>query len=72
MNVAEAAAAYLRAGLCAIPARTTEKRPVLSSWKLYQARLPTEAEVLSVLVSMLSPPLPAWPAGTAEPPCGRC
>lgn len=44
-NMLNAALAYLEAGLCVLPARLTEKRPAVSSWKQYQARLPTEVEV---------------------------
>ena len=40
-----AALAYVRAGLCVLPARLGQKRPALSSWKEYQGRLPTEEEV---------------------------
>jgi len=45
MDVCEVAIAYRRAGLCVLPAIPDEKRPALSSWKAYQTRLPTEAEV---------------------------
>jgi hypothetical protein len=45
MNLTKAAEAYRRAGLCALPARVQEKRPALSGWKAYQARLPTEDEI---------------------------
>jgi len=41
----EAARAYLDAGLCVLPARLAEKRPAVGSWKQYQKRLPTPAEV---------------------------
>ena len=44
MDVREAACRYHSAGLCAIPARTDEKRPTLATWKTYQTRLPTEIE----------------------------
>ncbi len=40
-----AAASYLSAGLCALPARRAEKRPAVGQWKQYRKRLPTEAEV---------------------------
>ena len=43
--IQEAAKRYLRAGLCVLPAIPAEKRPALRSWKEYQTRLPTEAEV---------------------------
>jgi len=35
---------YLDAGLCALPAKRREKRPTIS-WKQYQVRLPTQAEI---------------------------
>ena len=37
--------AYLRSGLCVLPAILTEKRPALPGWKQYQHRLPTEQQV---------------------------
>jgi len=40
-----AAAGYLAAGLCALPAIRAEKRPAVGQWKRYRKRLPTEAEV---------------------------
>lgn len=43
-NLADAARAYLDAGLCVLPARRTEKRPAIGTWKQYQKRLPTPAE----------------------------
>lgn len=39
------ATAYLRAGLCVLPAIVAEKRPALSAWKQYQKRLPTERQM---------------------------
>lgn len=36
---------YLAAGLCVLPARLDQKRPVVASWKQYQQRLPTDVEV---------------------------
>ncbi|HON68740.1 MAG TPA: bifunctional DNA primase/polymerase, partial [Phycisphaerae bacterium] len=39
------AIAYLRAGLCVLPAILAEKRPALSAWKQYQKRLPTERQI---------------------------
>ncbi len=45
MDLREAAHQYIRAGLCAVPARAQEKRPALSGWKTYQTRLPNEAEL---------------------------
>jgi len=44
-NMLSAARAYLQAGLCVLPARRAEKRPALGSWRQYQKRLPTTAEV---------------------------
>jgi len=41
----DTANAYLRAGLCVLPAILQEKRPALSAWKQYQERLPTERQV---------------------------
>ena len=41
----DAAKRYLHAGLCVLPARRTQKRPALRSWKEYRSRLPTEAEI---------------------------
>ncbi len=41
----EAAESYLNAGLCVLPARRCEKRPAVGSWKRYQQRLPTAAEL---------------------------
>ncbi len=43
--IADAALAYLSAGLCVLPARRAEKRPAIGRWKQYQERLPTEMEV---------------------------
>lgn len=40
-----AAAAYVAAGLCALPAIRAEKRPAVGQWKRYRGRLPTEAEL---------------------------
>ncbi len=40
----DAAQRYLAAGLCVLPARRDHKRPTVS-WKPFQYRLPTEAEV---------------------------
>lgn len=41
----DAALAYLRAGLCVLPAILAEKRPALSGWKSFQTRLPTEHQL---------------------------
>ncbi|MBA3935853.1 MAG: AAA family ATPase [Planctomycetes bacterium] len=43
--LAPAARAYQAAGLCVLPARMPEKRPAVGTWKDYQSRLPTAAEV---------------------------
>jgi len=40
-----AAMDYRAAGLCSLPAIRAEKRPSVGSWKPYQTRLPTEAEL---------------------------
>lgn len=45
MNLVAAATAYVRAGLCALPARIAQKRPTVPSWKIYQGRLPFQAEI---------------------------
>jgi hypothetical protein len=44
-NMLDAAQTYLEAGLCVLPARLTEKRPAVPSWKQYQRRLPTAEEL---------------------------
>ena len=41
----EAAAGYLAAGLCALPAIRAEKRPTVGQWKRFRGRLPTAAEL---------------------------
>ena len=41
----EAARRYLDAGLCVLPARRDQKRPIVGSWKAYQTRLPTSGEI---------------------------
>jgi len=43
-DLKNSADAYIAAGLCVLPARRTEKRPVIA-WKQYQDRLPTQAEI---------------------------
>jgi hypothetical protein len=43
--IRESAMAYRRAGLCVLPARRSEKRPVVGAWGQYRDRPPTEAEV---------------------------
>jgi len=54
------AARYLNAGLCVLPARRAEKRPAVGSWKQYQQRRPTEAE------------LSAWMANGPDAICILC
>jgi hypothetical protein len=44
-NMIASAMSCLDAGLCVLPARLDQKRPVVSSWKQYQKRLPTVAEI---------------------------
>jgi hypothetical protein len=58
--IADAARAYLSAGLCVLPARRAEKRPAVGRWKQYQKRLPTEAE------------LSAWLANNPDAVCILC
>ena len=41
----DTALAYLRAGLCVLPAILAEKRPNLPGWKQYQSHLPTERQL---------------------------
>jgi len=55
-----AAADYLAAGLCVLPAIRTEKRPAVGQWKCYRERLPTEAE------------LTAWFANGQDAVCILC
>jgi len=55
----ETAQAYLAAGLCVLPARRDQKRPTLT-WKPYQKRLPTSAE------------LSAWFANRPDAVCLLC
>ncbi len=45
MLLLETAQSYLNAGLSVLPARRLEKCPAVKSWKAYQDRLPTAAEV---------------------------
>jgi len=44
-SLQSAAADYLAAGQCVLPAKLAEKRPAIGRWKQYRNRLPTEAEV---------------------------
>jgi hypothetical protein len=46
-NILDLALRYLACGLSIIPIKTRDKRPALASWKEYQKRLPTEAELHS-------------------------
>lgn len=46
-NPLDQALRYLAMGLCIIPLRPRDKRPKLGSWKEYQTRLSTEAELRS-------------------------
>ncbi|NLF87095.1 MAG: hypothetical protein GX571_13440, partial [Lentisphaerae bacterium] len=41
----DAAAGYLTAGVCALPAKREEKRPAVGQWKRYRERLPRAAEL---------------------------
>ncbi len=56
-SLLDTALAYVRAGLCVLPADLKGKRPVVPSWKPYQGRLPTEEE------------LRGWFAGGAKALC---
>ena len=44
-TILDQALRYLALGLSVIPIKPRDKRPALASWKEYQKRLPTEAEV---------------------------
>lgn len=55
-----AANSYLDAGLCVLPARRPQKRPAVRSWKQYQQRLSTTAE------------LSAWMANDPDAICILC
>jgi len=59
-QLANAAEAYLAAGLCALPARRAEKRPAVGRWKQFQTRMPTAAE------------LRAWRANRYDAVCLLC
>ncbi len=59
-TLANAAASYLAAGLCVLPAIRAEKRPSVGQWKRYRKRLPTEAE------------LSAWFANGPDAVCILC
>jgi hypothetical protein len=39
------ASEYMATGLCVLPAKRLEKRPAVGSWKRYQKRLPSQAEL---------------------------
>ncbi len=45
MSLLDSAVAYLDAGLCALPAILSEKRPALASWRRYQKEHPTPEEL---------------------------
>jgi len=47
----ESARSYHRAGLCVLPAKRVEKRPVVGSWKRYQEHSPTETELLELMTN---------------------
>lgn len=38
---------YLNAGLCVLPAKTDEKRPLVPSWTEFQKKLPTDEQILN-------------------------
>ena len=59
-SIQEAAARYLSAGLCVLPAKRAQKRPAVGRWKQYQTRLPSEAE------------LTAWMANNPDAVCILC
>jgi len=58
--LADAAMSYRSAGLCVLPAKRAEKRPAVGTWKRYQKRLPSEAE------------LSAWMANNPDAVCILC
>ncbi len=63
------AAAFVAAGLCALPAvRTAEnKRVALPAWKDYQSRLPSKAELTGWFkASTHADPRHMWPEGHEE------
>jgi len=43
--IGQAAASYLDAGLCVLPAVLAEKRPALAAWKPFQTCLPSQAQL---------------------------
>ncbi len=45
MSLLEIAQSYIAAGLCALPANRSQKRPTVGAWKPYQKRLPTGSEL---------------------------
>lgn len=45
MSLLERAQSYIAAGLCALPADRSQKRPTVGVWKPYQKRLPTGSEL---------------------------
>ncbi|MCK4602203.1 MAG: bifunctional DNA primase/polymerase, partial [Phycisphaerae bacterium] len=60
VSISKAARSYLSAGLCVLSARRAQKRPAVGSWKRYQKRLPTEAE------------LSAWLSNSPDAVCILC
>ena len=59
-SILDVAMAYCQAGLCALPALRSEKRPAVGRWKQYQQRLPTPAE------------LSAWMSNPSHTPDAVC
>jgi hypothetical protein len=51
MNLIDPALAYLRAGLCVLPAHLAEKHPALASWKEFQSTPPTEQQIQNWFVN---------------------
>lgn len=51
----DTARAYRAAGLCVLPADLKLKKPAVSTWKMYQTRLPTEAEITRWFSNVGSP-----------------
>ena len=45
MSIRDTVIDYRQAGLCVLPAILAQKRPAVSSWKVFQTRMPTEIEV---------------------------
>ncbi len=51
----QAAMSYHRAGLCVLPARRAEKRPIVGRWKQYRQTRPTEAELSAWMANPRNP-----------------